>query len=280
MKPKGEAVRATSISSWQLVCAKTGPGFVLAVIFQAGVNINTSTAAVVLVWGWNGPLRRGRAQGGGGQRGRRVQAGISSLVHSHSKIRSCLRASETHASPVNYSSDAEDNSSHWHLSYWLNFAALFWARDVRLESMNITGWTPWMDSFFLSFFLFSVSSLSYCLSCPSSYYIIFVVFPFQPAQSFACCEWLIAGFGRQLSNADHLVGDLASCPGGVQWKHGPISHTPIPWVLMLCAEGQSWKGSGGEGQDQFQKMSSYWKIHDLICIAEGDKQLLISRFHL
>lgn len=49
MKPKRKVVGAASISSWQLVCAKTGPGSMLAVIFQAGVNINTNTAAV-LVW--------------------------------------------------------------------------------------------------------------------------------------------------------------------------------------------------------------------------------------
>lgn len=57
MKPKGKVVLgAASINSWQLICAKTGPGSVLAVIFQAGVNIKTNTAAV-LVWGWNGALR-------------------------------------------------------------------------------------------------------------------------------------------------------------------------------------------------------------------------------
>lgn len=53
-KPEEEVGGAGSISSWQMVCAKAGPGSVLAVIFQAGVNINTNTAAVVLVWGGNG----------------------------------------------------------------------------------------------------------------------------------------------------------------------------------------------------------------------------------
>lgn len=54
MKPKEDAVGAASISTWQKVCAKAGPGSVSVVIFQSGVNINTNTAAVVLVRGGNG----------------------------------------------------------------------------------------------------------------------------------------------------------------------------------------------------------------------------------
>lgn len=105
-------------------------------------------SCVGLEWGFE----VGGGRGNGEQRGRWMQIGTSSLVHFHSKLRSRLRACETHISPVNYSTDAEDNSSYWHLSHWLNSAALFWAREIRLESMNITGWTLGMVSLFLSAF--------------------------------------------------------------------------------------------------------------------------------
>jgi len=38
---------------------------------------------------------------------------------------------------------------------------------------------------------------------------------------------------------------------------------------MPFADGFSWKGRGGVGQDEFQKMSGCWEIHELISYFRG-----------
>lgn len=174
--------------------------------------------------------------------------GIYSVLYLHSKLRTCLRVCETHISPVNYSTDAEDDSSHWHLPHWLISAALFWAGDIRLKSMNMTWWTLGMESPFL-LLLFSVSSYSYCLSSPS--YCIFLCFFFLASllesiwflRVIGCQLWKT---GQQCRPFNWWLSKLSGCCLAETKPHQP--HTRIRTVKALCwgpeLERERGRGSG------------------------------------